>query len=161
MESRKVSWSALATVAGAVVATLALAWSVWTYQDTANRQAEMQAESAAVGALREHFNLAAEHPDVKWDSENLEYRRFASHALFTADTTDDLVDNVPKEQQEAWRNTLMGIVADHSEYIASRRFPCDEYDGAFIDDYILENDKFTENEKTANQNALNSNPDCL
>ncbi len=111
--------------------------------------------------MREHFNLAADFADTEWDSGNLEYRRLASHALFTADSIDGLVETVPEIQRVAWRNTLKGLVAEHSEFTSFEKFSCDEFDKTFIDEYVLDNEKFEEAEKTAVQEALNSNSRCL
>ena len=106
-----------------IVAIAAFAISLFTFLDTR----ETQAETAAVAALQDHFKLVVEHPELQNECLNKgkgeltqECAWFASHALFTADTIDDLVGTLPPEQREAWHNTLQGIVAKHAAFILDK-----------------------------------------
>jgi hypothetical protein len=132
-----------------IFAAAALGISLWTFSDTR----ETQAETAAVAALQEYFKLVVDNPELQKrclgeGESSRECAWFASYALFTADTIDDLVGTLPGEQREAWHNTLQGIVASHATFILSDDFPCDEFDEQFIIEYIKRNDKLVDSHGT-------------
>lgn len=141
------------TMVTAWATLLAVGWAVYTYFESTQAQAEVE----AVGLVREHWTLADDHP--LWASELPEHKenrvypdgtfdrsyvRFASHALFTADAAYKLAGGKPSwferwfkpdevESKRAWNSTIMDLARRHDTFVLSRDFPCEQYNQQFIE----------------------------
>lgn len=120
----------LSIVSGAIAAlsTLgAVLWAVWSYQ----RNAAMQAQLLALGALQHYLDLAVTYPDLASRQEgepvDARYGWFAAHALATAQTLWTLA-----RSDENWRRAVDSIVRQHRAYLRSGAFVCGDYRPDFV-----------------------------
>jgi hypothetical protein len=146
--------TAIGTAAAAVFAGVAVLFS----SCASEHSRDDQAQAGALGALQEHLKLSAEHPELasreylagRYNNEEQkqndlkpEYAYFASHAIFTAETIENLTNRLPDEQQTSWNNTITGLVHQHDSFIlAPKEFPCTQYDPDFIREHIKKHERF-------------------
>lgn len=116
-----------ASIVIAATAVITLVIGIWNF----NRNAEIQAQFTALGALQNYLNLAVQNPDLaSHDNDypvDARYAWFAASALNTAQTLRILAGH-----QADWQRAIDAIIRRHQPYLRSGLFECHDFNPEFI-----------------------------
>ena len=126
-ETRRQRQAHLATVIGALVTAVSMVFAVVTYQ----RSAAEHREAAALGMLQDYLKLAVDHPDLAsrepGQPSDARYERFATNAVFTAETLWVLVGH-----DQRWQRAIDAILREHRGYVVQGVFACKDFTPEFV-----------------------------